>query len=809
MRDNREPLHKERGKPFKQIRAIDWLMAKALVHLAYKGNHVTELRALRTKRWWTVGIAILTVTAALLIRKSFLISAGMHPIYITFYPCVAIAAVVGGLAAGVLATALSALIIFFWLAPPADVASWLGLVTFFAGSILIVVITETMHRSRARAVEAEEQAKFNEALRKSAEQFHTLVEQASDGIFVSSVEGRYLDVNSAACRMLGYSREEILRFSIAELLAEDEVARLAPHVARLHDGKTEVGEWRFRRKDGSVFVGEVSARQLPDGRLQAFVRDVTERKRAENRQLKLMEELKRSESEAREQHALFRSIFEGAPEGIAMTDLQRQIIMVNPALTQIFGYEAGELIGSSTSKLYASPQDWKEQGSIIEATGQAISRPRCISFRRKNGEVFLGEVISTPYGQSGGGPLGYLGIVRDVTRERKREEELRQAQRLDALGQLTGGIAHDFNNLLAVITGNLQLIEMGLKDERLRRYLSEAERAAEMGARLNQRLMAFSRQRPLTPVASSLNDQVTHMLELLRRTIGEHITITISLAKDLWPTLVDESEVENAILNLAINARDAMPNGGKLVIETENVVIDKDAARDELSPGSYVRLSVSDTGSGMPPEILVRAFEPFFTTKGPGKGTGLGLASVYGFIKQSGGHIALYSEVGRGTTANIYLPKFDQSEQTKPSVQEQKAETPIKGAGETVLVVEDNPDVRRVTTEQLKSLGYRVLEAENGHSAIAALNKNTTIDLVLSDVIMPGGMSGFELARNIRELRPSQKILLTSGFAGEIARAGEDNTQGLRILRKPFTRIELSRLVRATLQTELDDIRHG
>lgn len=810
MRENGEPLLKERDAPFKHLSAIaHWLKAKVLPRPAPESSGVVALRFFRTHPlWWSFGIAILAVTTAFFIRESYPASVGTRLVYVTFYPGVAMAAVVGGLAAGILATALSVLITSLWLAPPIDTAGWLGLMTFLVGSVLIVGIIETMHRARARASKAEEQARFTEDLRKSEERFRTLVEQASDGIFVSSAQGQYLDVNSAACRMFGYSREEILRLGIAELIAADEVARLAPHVARLRDGETEVSEWRFRRKDGSVFVGEVSARQLPDGRLQAFVRDISERKRAENSKLELVEELKRSETEARQQHVLFSSIFEGAPEAIVLTDLQRRIVMVNPAMTRIFGYEPGELIGSFTSKLFAHPEEWEREATILDDPGQAALRPRIIRFRRKNGEIFPGEVIRARYGHSGNESLGYLGIVRDVTNEQRREEELRQAQRLEALGQLTGGIAHDFNNLLAVITGNLQLIEMGLKDERLRRYLSEAERAAEMGARLNQRLVAFGRQRMLAPVATNLNDQVTHILELLRRTIGEHISVTIALSKELWPTLVDASELENAVLNLAINARDAMPNGGTLVIETENVVIDKDEAHEELPAGSYVRLSVSDTGSGMKPEVLVRAFEPFFTTKEPGKGTGLGLASIYGFVKQSGGHITLYSEVGRGTTANIYLPKLAQSGPANLATQEQEAEMPIKGAGQTVLVVEDNPEVRRVTTERLKSLGYRVLEAENGHSAIAALSENAAIDLVFSDVIMPGGMSGFELARKIKEFRPSQKILLTSGFAGEVARAGEDNIHGLLLLRKPYSQIELSRLIRKVLSAELNEVRH-
>ncbi len=737
---------------------------------------------------------------AFLIRESFHPQLGTRLVYVTYYPWVAIATVAGGLVAGMLATALSALLISFWVAPLADTADWLGLASFLVGSVLIVSISEAMHRARARAASAEEKAKLNEEERKSEERFRTLIEQASDGIFVSDAEGKYLDVNSAGCRMLGYSREEILGLGITELIATDETPRLGPHVARLRGGETEVTEWRFRRKDGSLFVGEVSARQLPDGRLQAFVRDVSERKQAEKRQLELMEELTRSESEAREQHALFRSIFEGVPEGIALIDRERRIVMVNPALVRIFGYGADQLVGASTLKLYACPADWKDQATILGDTHQSRLHPRVIRFKRENGAIFPGEVISAPYRDSGGELRGYIGIIRDVSEEQRREEELRQAQRLESLGQLTGGIAHDFNNLLTVITGNLQLIDMKIKDARLKRYLDQVEHAAQLGAQLNKRLMLFGRRQMLVPTAINLNDRVTNMIELLRRTIGEDITVRIALSNNLWSTRADAGEIENAILNLAINARDAMLSGGNLVIETENVAIDKDAAREELPPGRYIRLSVSDTGSGMPPEVLARAFEPFFTTKEPGKGTGLGLSSIYGFVKQSGGHITIDSEVGHGTTVAIYLPKIDQSAEINRALQEQGAQTPIRGAGETILVVEDNADVRRVTVERLENLGYEVIEAENGQSAIATFNGGGAIDLVFSDVIMPGGMSGVELARKIREFKPSQKVLLTSGFPGAATRANEPISHEFLMLRKPYNQIDLGRFIRAALQ---------
>ncbi|HMF06202.1 MAG TPA: PAS domain S-box protein, partial [Methylocella sp.] len=398
-------------------------------------------------------------------------------------------------------------------------------------------------------------------------------------------------------------------------------------------------------KDGTRLTVELSVGEAAQGGRRLFVgvlHDVTERQRAAIRQLELLEQVKQSEAEARKQQALFRSVFESAPKGIVLTDTQHRATMVNPALQRIFGYDADELIGALPSKFYARPEFWKPIDEATNSTGngnptRTFQIVRC---KRKNGAVFPGATIRVPYRDSRGNLYGYLRIFRDVTPEQRREEERRQAQRLESLGELTGGIAHDFNNLLTVISGNLQLLEMKLGDERLAHYLSEAKHAVHMGERLSQRLVTFASQRRLTPAPANLNEQVNNMLELLRRTIGGQITVTTVLADNLWRTLVDISEVENAILNLAINARDAMPNGGKLIIETGNLLVyDRGQYNGEESPpGSYVRLAVSDTGSGMTPEVLARAFEPYFTTKEPGKGTGLGLASVYGFVKQSGGH---------------------------------------------------------------------------------------------------------------------------------------------------------------------------
>lgn len=658
----------------------------------------------------------------------------------------------------------------------------------------------------SRDITARRQAEM--ALRDREERLRAIFEASVDPIITIDEKGVIQSVNAATKRLLGYEPKEVIGRNITMLMPE-------PYWSE-HDGYLKnylttrrpkiIGKGReveALRKDGTRVAVELAVGEAAAEGPRMFVgllRDITERKEAEMRQLKLLEQLQQSESEARAQNALFRSVFESAPEGIVLTDLDNAITMINPALTRIFGYLPGELLGVHSSIFFARREDWRP-ATPKEAVWPLLA-PEVISLRRKNGEIFPGETIKAPYRGGNGELLGYMRIVRDVTREQMREEELRQHQRLEALGQLTGGIAHDFNNLLTVISGNLQLIEMKLQDDGPGRYLSEAKRAVEMGGRLSQRLMTFARQRRLAPVPTNLNDQVTGMLDLLHRTIGEHITITTRLSSGLWPTRVDPSEIENAVLNLAINARDAMPFGGELFIETANASIDAGGERASggIPPGTYVTLSVSDTGTGMSREVLARAFQPFFTTKEPGKGTGLGLSSIYGFVKQSGGDVRIHSEVGRGTRVDIYLPKLEGSEQAGVT---QEPARPAEGKGETLLVVEDDPDVRRLTAERLEALGYRVAEAGNGQSALEALQAGEAFDLVLSDVVMPGGLSGFDLARKIRELKPSQKILLTSGFAGQAPLSGKDEAiYGLLKLRKPYSQTELARTIRVALEED-------
>ncbi len=646
------------------------------------------------------------------------------------------------------------------------------------------------------------------ALKEREGHLRAVFEATVDAIFTIDEKGIIQSANCAALRLFGYEEQELIGQNVRMLMPEPHRSAHDLYLQNyLTTGKAKIigigREVEALCKDGTRLTVELSVGEAAHGASRLFVgvlHDVTERKRAAERQLELLEQIKRSEAEARSQQALFRSVFDSAPEGILLIDEQHRIVTVNPALSQIFGYEQGEIAGFHCSFLYEHPEEW--QPFRPEAINWASAEAEVVSCRRKNGEVFPGETIRAPHWGPGGKLLGYLRIIRDVTKEQRREAERRQAQRLEALGQLTGGIAHDFNNMLTVISGNLQLAGLNLKNEQLKPYLGEAERAVDMAGRLSQRLMTFAQQRQLVPVPADLNGVIKHMLELLERTLGGHISISTALAENLDLALVDPGEIENAVLNLAINARDAMPGGGKLIIETENILFYDRGQRapGDIPPGSYVRLTVSDTGSGMPPAVLAKAFEPFFTTKGPGKGTGLGLASIYGFVKQSGGHIRLCSELGHGTTVNIYLPRLQGA--APASVPSREAAAAVEGKGETILVVEDDPDVRRVTVSRLESLGYNVLEAENARWALGLLEAGAPIDLVLSDVILPGGMSGFDLARAVRKLRPRQRLILTSGFTGEFASPGEqDEVRRLLKLRKPYSHTELSREIRAALES--------
>jgi signal transduction histidine kinase/CheY-like chemotaxis protein len=409
-----------------------------------------------------------------------------------------------------------------------------------------------------------------------------------------------------------------------------------------------------------------------------------------------------------------------------------------------------------------------------------------------------------------GGELGALvtalnQAAESLQRQRRDidelNERLRRAQRLEAVGQLTGGVAHDFNNLLTVVLGNAELlVEMNTQQPQQRKLAEMISAAAQRGAELTKRLLAFARKQALVPRVVALNPLVAGLDPLLRRTLGEHIEIELIRAAGLWPALVDPGQLENALINLCLNARDAMPGGGRLTLETANARLDADYAAQhvDVQPGQYVMVAVSDTGVGIPPEHLKRVFEPFFTTKETGKGTGLGLAMVYGFVKQSAGHVAVYSEPGQGTTVRLYLPRASADDGPPVGDEDPAAAAPLGGSG-TVLLVEDDADVRAFALSQLQSFGYTVIEAADGPSALAILQQRADIDLLFTDVVMPGGMNGRALADAARQLHPRLPVLYTSGYTENAIVHHGRLDEGARLLGKPYRRSELDRAVRAAL----------
>jgi signal transduction histidine kinase len=375
---------------------------------------------------------------------------------------------------------------------------------------------------------------------------------------------------------------------------------------------------------------------------------------------------------------------------------------------------------------------------------------------------------------------------------------LHQAQKMEAVGQLTGGVAHDFNNLLTVIIGNIDFLESAAGDNaRLRKLTATIRRSAERGARLTTQLLAFSRRQPLRPETTNLNALIIDFDVLIRRAVGEAVAVRSNLHPGLWPCNIDPAQFEASILNLIVNARDAMPSGGTLSIATENVVLalDYPAIADDVPPGSYIKVTVADTGTGMPPEILEHAFEPFYTTKEVGKGSGLGLSQLYGFVRQSGGTVKIDSEVGSGTTVSIYLPKATRA---APHAEPVKPPVKLKGS-ETVLVVEDDPDVLDIAVATLTDLGYRILVAYDGVEAMSILERDEPIDLLFTDVVMPYGINGIQLARQARKLRQDIKVLLTSGYTMQTLSAEYGAENEFTIIGKPYRQGELAEHIRQAL----------
>ena len=424
------------------------------------------------------------------------------------------------------------------------------------------------------------------------------------------------------------------------------------------------------------------------------------------------------------------------------------------------------------------------------ASGLAKAGDLELEYRIRHPDGSTRWVLSRGYTyHEDGRPTRRVGIGVDMTKQRQLEDQLHQSQKMEAVGQLTGGLAHDFNNLLTGITGSLELLGTRVMQGRykdLERYIGAAQGAAGRAAALTHRLLAFSRRQTLDPRPTDVNRLVAGLEELIRRTVGPAIGLEMGGAAGLWPTLVDSNQLENAVLNLCINARDAMPDGGQITIETANRWLDQRAAQErDLVPGQYVSVCVSDTGSGMAPEVIAKAFDPFFTTKPLGQGTGLGLSMIYGFARQSGGQARIYSELGEGTMVCLYLPRhLGQVDLEKDAAE--LAGAPRAEQGETVLVVDDEPTVRMLVTEVLEDLGYAAIEAADGASGLRVLQSDVRVDLLVTDVGLPGGMNGRQMADAGRESRPDLKVLFITGYAENAVVGNGHLERGMHVMIKPF-----------------------
>ena len=551
----------------------------------------------------------------------------------------------------------------------------------------------------------------------------------------------------------------------------------------------------YRRPDSVVIVSH--HRPMPGGGFVTTFSDITERQTTE-------EALQRSTMELQDIRASFEAAIKASRQILYDWNTRDDSVKWDGETDLILGYTAKELEALPDWMELIHPEDRR---AFVRQRAQAVMAQDVFSLEyrvaHKDGRYIPVADRGVFLHGTRGGAKRIVGFISDVTAQKTTEEALRQSDKLLAVGQLTGGIAHDFNNLLAIILGNLELLNEDLgSDSKHERHIQTALTAAHRGAALTQRLLAFARKQPLQPRSTMVNQLVGEMSELLRRSLDPSISLEMVLADDLWPTTIDPSGLENALLNLALNARDAMPRGGKLVIETANVQLDLDyvTPHRDVMPGDYVMLSVSDTGQGMAQEIRDRAFEPFFTTKEVGRGSGLGLPMVYGFVKQSHGHVQIYSEIGYGTTVKIYLPR-DESE-LPAMIEDASGASGGKGGGERVLVVEDNEEVRSLTNLVLNGLGYRTILAADAQAALDVLASTPDIDVLFTDVVLPGGTNGFELAQRARTLSPRLKVLYTSGYTNNAIQHSGVADDSIVLIAKPYRKADLAMKMRQVLAKE-------
>mgnify|MGYP001765417013 CR=1 FL=1 len=624
-------------------------------------------------------------------------------------------------------------------------------------------------------------------------QLAAVVRSSPDAILTVSMEGRFETWNDAATRMFGYTEAEAVGAPIDIIFFPNTPDGGTANFERIRRGEAFKIEAVRRRADGSPLEVMTSAAPIRDssGRIVAAVAILSD-----------ISERKRKERELAERDQELRQTLDAAGLGVWWLDTETALVHCDSRSRALFDLTEVEPLDVLARRLHLEDRDaLLDLPHRLADTGTGLA----LVLRRQaaDGAVSWLSLTARSRRRPGHGEEIW-GTVQDVTEARRAEEAMRRSEasrRLEALGRMTGGIAHDLNNLLTVVSGNLQLLEMSPGSDKTGRWIAEALRASESGAALNERLLTFARRRRLAPSLTDLNDLVGAMIDMLHRSVGAHVTVVTVLGADLGLVRVDAAEIENAVLNLVLNARDAMPEGGRIVVETSNTWVDQTTmpAEEGVHVGEYVRLTVSDNGHGMAPDVAARAFEPFFTTKEIGRGSGLGLATLHGFIHQSGGFVTLYSEVDHGTAVNLYLPRGDTSADIRAAAVERR---PVRGHGETILVVEDDAAVRRVTRERLEALGYRVETAANAPAALDILAAGRSVDLVFTDVVMPGGLSGLDLARGLRADDPRRRILVTSGFAEDFTDGRQAGETGFLFLRKPHSLIELADAIAAALAPE-------
>jgi PAS domain S-box-containing protein len=646
----------------------------------------------------------------------------------------------------------------------------------------------------AIVVETTEKVKVEQALRASEDTFRTLAQAMPNQVWTSGADGIIDWFNDQVYRYTG-TQGQLDRDGFRQLVhPNDRDAATALWRAGLAAGQTYETEFRIRRADGAWRWHLVRALPVADerGAVQRWIGTNTDIHDQKSTAAMLQQQVAQRTAERDR-------MWQYATDVMLVAELEGWITAINPAFTRLLGWEPAEVVGTSLYALIHPDDLASSEAEMAALAGGATT------FRFENRTLRKGGGYAVLSWTAAPDARHVHAVGRDMTAERAAAEEMRrtalalqQSQKMEAIGKLTGGVAHDFNNLLQVISGNLQLLAGDVTgNARAERRLDSALAGVTRGAKLASYLLAFGRRQALDPRVVKIGRLIAGMEDMLRRSLGEEIEVEMVISGGLWHTLIDTTQVENAVLNLCINARDAMNGTGKLTIEVGNALLDDAyaAAHHEVTPGQYVMIAVSDTGSGMTPEVLQQAFEPFFSTKPEGKGSGLGLSMVYGFARQSGGHVKIYSELGSGTTVKLYLQRSMEAEDA-PLPVEARA---VIGGSETILVAEDDEGVRATVVELLGELGYQVLKAGDAASALSIIESGIHIDLLFTDVVMPGPLRSPDLARKARERQPGMAVLFTSGYTENAIVHGGRLDAGVDLLGKPYTREALARKVRHVL----------